>query len=865
MRIRRNTILSMPCLPALVMTLAVGTGAPASPGRPDRPLFEPGPPIAVAEIGRAAKRARAVAPDLSVLRDPARGLRPGDLVTIPLFDGEELVARFDSAEPGDLRGIRSRFLIGDGPFSSASFVAVDDAVSGWIQVGARQFALDRDGCGGHVFYEVDPAAELACATAPSDSSPFAGAAPKSFVEKSVLGAWVGRLDVMVPYTWEAEAAMGGEAGMLAQIELACFLTNESLANAEVKLQVNLVHAYRVDIVEDGDGDALLDALALPGGIPGVSMQRELHGADVVCLFFGSDHTSSGTKIAGKAFDILCVENLDGFTLKAFAIVKAGPAVSNYSFAHELGHLLGARHDEAADSEDACFLAVGEFSRGFVTPSGKYRSLMAYNPTGGSSIRLNTWSNPNRFTPEEPGYAPEALGDASAMNWLALNVAADAGVCDWKDAKQSGHSLQLSWDGDKHLRSAVVNLVPKSDINLRAISARTDAPAGAGVQMRAWLRPGGAEGHLLDVEKWENLGVWSGLAAGPDDPTEIALSSHLTLEAGTQYGLFVELVPAAGVGAGPKLILTAGGPFTFDNNDLRVTSLSGAMGPAFSSPVVEGRALNAVIAYDGADGDRTLSTGLDPSIAHESFLFQIEVKESIRLNSMDVLLSEPGMTSVSVWVRQGADVSLDAPLNWDLLASDALVVSEGPSAFTRVTLPYGPGGPFPFTVGTYTIQVRVTGAEFTSQRLCGRVGSMTVADDKVMLVANHYYDGQLFAAPSAAPGESFSGAIHYSTAKPSLDIDDLVGGATALFRVDEAAPFESAFLLVSVKGAGPMASPYGIVDLNEPFLLAVLATDAAGSAKQPVYLPAAASGFYLWSQGFLYPSLELTNSVARRVK
>jgi len=80
----------------------------------------------------------------------------------------------------------------------------------------------------------------------------------------------------------------------------------------------------------------------------------------------------------------------GFTSSAFNVVDRG-CISNFSFAHELGHNMGMQHDRANSSGNGVF----SYSFGYGQPGG-YRDTMAYQSAcgGGSCTRVNYWSSPD---------------------------------------------------------------------------------------------------------------------------------------------------------------------------------------------------------------------------------------------------------------------------------------------------------------------------------------------------------------------------------------------------------------------------------------------------------------------------------------
>jgi hypothetical protein len=67
---------------------------------------------------------------------------------------------------------------------------------------------------------------------------------------------------------------------------------------------------------------------------------------------------------------------------------------HYSFAHEIGHILGARHNPEQDPRSQPY----PYGHGFLDVARGWRTIMAYDDRdrcrGGTCAREMYWSNPN---------------------------------------------------------------------------------------------------------------------------------------------------------------------------------------------------------------------------------------------------------------------------------------------------------------------------------------------------------------------------------------------------------------------------------------------------------------------------------------
>ena len=214
------------------------------------------------------------------------------------------------------------------------------------------------------------------------------------------------IDVMVAYTHKAAENYTDIKREL--IQLAIEEGNQSFAMSNLgHIKLRLVHAYETDYVEQGEHFEHLYRMVDRGD----GYMEEVHGlrdkyrADVVVLVV-DDPAGCGlaTRVHAEADE-------------AFAVVHHECAASSYSIAHEIGHIIGARHDLNLDPTMTPF----PYGHGFVNGT-KWRDIMSYKESCNGCPRVPVWSNPNVLVKGEPAGAPN-LDNARVILEQAARVAA----------------------------------------------------------------------------------------------------------------------------------------------------------------------------------------------------------------------------------------------------------------------------------------------------------------------------------------------------------------------------------------------------------------------------------------------------------
>lgn len=182
----------------------------------------------------------------------------------------------------------------------------------------------------------------------------------------------GNLDIMVVWTKRAEC-QNSELGtsctptetstsnMLGLIESAIAETNTAYVNSGVVTSLRLVHAYRDETYSEVSFNSALDDITYKndGVMNDVHDKRTEYGADIVAMVI--DNTQyCGIGWIGPRVDLM------------FSVTDYRCMSGSYTFAHEVGHNLGAFHDRG--TEDECS-ATG-YRYGYRDPQARFRSIMA---------------------------------------------------------------------------------------------------------------------------------------------------------------------------------------------------------------------------------------------------------------------------------------------------------------------------------------------------------------------------------------------------------------------------------------------------------------------------------------------------------
>jgi hypothetical protein len=281
-------------------------------------------------------------------------------------------------------------------------------LTGYFAYNGTVFTVESLGGGVHAFAEMDrrklpadhpPAAARDSAPMPDANEPATprpappepAVAPFADADRRALEAKTITIDLMVLYTGNvAKRYIRNPADLLA---LAIEETNETFRNSGLgNISLRLVHSQLIDYdgsIEDQFTHlyTMVDGL---GPFKDVKKLRDEKRADIVGLIIDNPKGCGLSTRVGPERD------------EAFFVVHHSCAAVTMSIAHEIGHILGARHDRFVDESNVPFA----YGHGYVNGT-KWRDIMGYKEGCGGCPRIPFWSNPRIIYKGEPTGTPAA--------------------------------------------------------------------------------------------------------------------------------------------------------------------------------------------------------------------------------------------------------------------------------------------------------------------------------------------------------------------------------------------------------------------------------------------------------------------------
>ncbi|WP_448563381.1 M12 family metallo-peptidase [Thalassotalea ganghwensis] len=206
-----------------------------------------------------------------------------------------------------------------------------------------------------------------------ESLDFSGAQTTTETTPSSANSGHAQIKMLAVYGPEVRDMMGGDSNLKSRLDIMVNQITTAFKNNGVDSQVSveLVSASFIDYQEGSGHSSIISDIK---GMTEVDNLRDYYQADVVAIMVAN------SQYCGMANRIAAEKDSSYFTIYASCL--------KYTFPHELGHLLGMRHNPEQDSR-------GTFSHGYLDKVNKFRTIMSYNDNG-CCDRIPYFSTPEQY-------------------------------------------------------------------------------------------------------------------------------------------------------------------------------------------------------------------------------------------------------------------------------------------------------------------------------------------------------------------------------------------------------------------------------------------------------------------------------------
>ena len=307
---------------------------------------------------------------------------------LPLGDGKEIALIRARNTVKTERGFTWRGVTEETGERAILMLWNDGHLSGYFAYRGRVFSVNHMGGDIHIVAELELPPDHAPGPEPKTArpaSPEPKVAPFPNAERRTLEAKKITIDLMLLYTKNAvDHYIGEPADLLA---LVIEEANETFKRSGLgNISLRLVHTQLIDYDETG-GQHFEHLYRMVDGVGPFKEVRKLRDekrADVVGLILDSPSGCGLSTRVGADSD------------EAFFIAHHSCAGNTYTIVHEIGHLLGARHDRSIDANESPF----PYAHGYVNGT-KWRDIMSYKEGCSGCPRIPYFSNPRIMYKGEP--------------------------------------------------------------------------------------------------------------------------------------------------------------------------------------------------------------------------------------------------------------------------------------------------------------------------------------------------------------------------------------------------------------------------------------------------------------------------------
>ena len=262
-----------------------------------------------------------------------------------------------------------------------TIVLNEDNLHGVIDYGGKIFHITKMDEKYYAVYEVSPNAlprtndepkseMVRCST--SDCVDYGQNAMSTSTQSSSTHS---NIRILAVYTTDARDKLSGDANSAARLVVMANDVSQAFANNAIdgSVSIDLVATNYINYQESSNGH--LQIIHDVQSDPTVIAMRDYYGADVVAIM-----------VAAEGYCGL-VESIGANTNNAFFTIKTD--CTDYTFPHELGHLLGARHNPEDDS-------TGTFNHGYLDTTNEFKTIMSLNFDQNCCTRIGYFSTPGQF-------------------------------------------------------------------------------------------------------------------------------------------------------------------------------------------------------------------------------------------------------------------------------------------------------------------------------------------------------------------------------------------------------------------------------------------------------------------------------------